>query len=780
MNMKNTVAAVLALTAVTSFGGGVGVSYSTTSTAPNKWTMNLKGVLKAAPSTQYPILLVWVGESCSHCDDFMRQTIYGSRFPGLVASYNFYMVYVNDGVYHEDIAPDSYFWKYATSENYPLVCILRPNGGRYMVWGRDTTDYRDACVSWVNRGTPVKGIEECLKAFPYAHKVSPTKLSFSEGSRTIAVDRDSAGAYSYQGRVNRTGSAGTTGTLSLSLSGAASGKYALSSGSLEWDDTDSPREFTVTEIDPGARGGVVCDSLVVSMAGTTGFGSVAELGTRKINLMFKDGRVDKSLPEFSAGYASQLAMESDSTWYVPTSGSGALVADAIAAGGASVLQLTAKTSGMLSLSALLPDGRPGCSVAVSRNGGDAVALADADSSFPAAPGDVFTVTAAADDAALEPGEIGLKGLEFTALAPTTAYLKCGVLIDLGKTGGSDFSCKNLPSGLSLDAKTGVVSGSAKKTGKMSFTVKAKDSNGNDVSYLLEFNVEKFPAELKSKYYGVLFDSDQKVAGSVSYSVNASGAASVQSVVNGVKSKTKAQIVVTADRIYLADASLKTVQLQEWGQGVWYGRCRGYDAAVCKFNAGSSSSESYTAGIIGGAGYAVITVKGGKCSVKGKIRGKVSYSAKDMVVSLPKAFVSDKLDQWDASEDSSFFCINGKKAGSGGGQLMKSGGVIGWMAGYELVGQKWNASQNLSVYGGRNVLIDGSSISFALSYTSAKKLVPAANGFAAKFSANQKTGVFKGQAKDSSGVWKFEGVLVDGLGYGGTSSPAARDVQISDK
>ena len=193
-------------------------------TEPNVWTKNMEGVLAAAKETGYPILLVMIndsatGEGCSHCWNFVQSTLNNPEFDRIVKTYPFYMVLINfwpgaPGWVSEDYFLN-YFFKYASRETFPLVATLKSNGSiDYNAWSQPNTEAR----------LFYKKIEERLSAMVKKSTVLNLSATLDE------VSSDSC----WTGTVTRTGSSGSTGSVTISLSGANAANYTVSPASISW------------------------------------------------------------------------------------------------------------------------------------------------------------------------------------------------------------------------------------------------------------------------------------------------------------------------------------------------------------------------------------------------------------------------------------------------------------------------------------------------------------------------------------------------------------------
>ena len=102
-------------------------------------------------------------------------------------------------------------------------------------------------------------------------------------------------------------------------------------------------------------------------------------------------------------------------------------------------------------------------------------------------------------------------------AEATVYRKIPGRIDVSATGASgitySISKGSLPAGMTLNAKTGVISGAPKRiSAATSVTVKATSSSGQTETKTIKIAAAKLPASIKGEYTGVEMKDDLGVAG----------------------------------------------------------------------------------------------------------------------------------------------------------------------------------------------------------------------------------------------------------------------------
>ena len=118
-----------------------------TSTEPNVWTKNFTGVLEAAKTTGYPILLIVVNSGgCGHCHTMMENTINTATFAAAERELTFYKVLM-DMPYSYPSADWNKAWngykgQCADSGMFPILAVLRKDGSVYGNYGNKITDKR--------------------------------------------------------------------------------------------------------------------------------------------------------------------------------------------------------------------------------------------------------------------------------------------------------------------------------------------------------------------------------------------------------------------------------------------------------------------------------------------------------------------------------------------------------------------------------------------------------------------------------------------------------------
>lgn len=341
--MKKILAMIMAVAASAAAYCAVVPSVGT-GTAPNQWTSNIEGVMKAAKTTGYPIFVLIIndsnaGEGCAHCATFLNRTINTAEFEALKESNKFYMVLMNywSGANGYRTGIDTYHYRwytngsgiYATADMFPDICVVDPDGSKAQGWG----------VPWGDNGNRTSQIKAVLDR--YNRRVS--NFSLESSSSTVVT-----GGESWSGRVVRSGGSGLAGSATLALSGTNSGNYKVEPAYLDWGTADGNRDFAVSALTVPTET-ILFDEVFVTLNGVSAGADVA-YGTQQVKLTFKDSRVKKTLPEFCAeNYGLDGLAGEGSTWYVGKEDSAPVLQTLLGANVEGKLALNATVPGKLTI-----------------------------------------------------------------------------------------------------------------------------------------------------------------------------------------------------------------------------------------------------------------------------------------------------------------------------------------------------------------------------------------------------------------------------------------------
>ena len=344
----------------------------------------------------------------------------------------------------------------------------------------------------------------------------------------------------------------------------------------------------------------------------------------------------------------------------------------------------------------------------------------------------------------------------------------------------------LPSGLTLNKKTGMISGTPTRAGTYSATVTAKSDEGTQ-SIELSFTVAKFPSDLKADYSGILFDRNQRMVGSATWKVAKSGKWTGSIVRAGAKTKLKGYVTIDENSTVILKDDNISISLVPGSKSVWGGTWNGLQLYGKKTVSSSTWIGNWNVGVSASAnsamaGYATAKVdRKGTAKVTTKILNKYKVSAKNTIVALDKAFIAEYLDKWANGYDAAFVQLYKKSAGrtfTGGFAFYVNGSATDAGAMFEYAGtfydmgagSRWTKRSLESLDGATVSTIGGAAdITFTVK-AAAAKLSAARNPYAAKIGGKASTGLFKGSYRAEGKNHKYEGILFvkDGalVGFGG--------------
>lgn len=358
----------------------------------------------------------------------------------------------------------------------------------------------------------------------------------------------------------------------------------------------------------------------------------------------------------------------------------------------------------------------------------------------------------------------------------------------------------LPSGLTLNKKTGTISGTPGRAGTYSVTITASSSEGAQ-SITVSITVGKFPSEIVGDYNGILFDANQRMVGSATWKITKKGKWSGAFVRDGKKTKFKGDVSVDENSAVFLPADGVSIALVSGSSSVWGGKWDGlqlygtrtassYPTWAGNWNVGVGASSDSTLG-----GYAIAKVaKKGTVKISGKLLNKYKVSAKGDLLVLGKAFVAEHLSAWARNGDMAFVQAYKKASGrafNGGLAFYLNGAATDAGAGFDYAGTAFDigagarwARTAFTPLNGAQVSTDGGleDVTFPVVAT-ASKLSAGSNAFSAKIGAKASTGVFKGSYLVGGKTHKYEGVLfmvnnvIAGFGGGNAGLSAPFTIEI---
>lgn len=329
------------------------------------------------------------------------------------------------------------------------------------------------------------------------------------------------------------------------------------------------------------------------------------------------------------------------------------------------------------------------------------------------------------------------------LTAATVYLKSGTTVSVAASGapGITYSAKGLPAGLSLNASTGIISGTPKKAGAYKVTVTAKSSNGHSSTKTVTLTVAKFPKDkLKGKFYGYAANGSGFATAGYEVSVSASGKVSCKKTTASGKAKINGSL--TTDYSTGALRYLMSLDGRTWvmsGNAFMNGK-----SVLCKQaeNAGLNGYSNVAVTDANGQARGFLTVKvssGKKAKVCGYVDGKKVNESVYLAVSggTGRAFFAESG-------------VYGLVVATGAG-VTSATQVMG--GAYTAQGCKFASSCAASAFAGTRLSVGGQSLPVLVNKE--KISVAKGNAYEAKLSWKKKVGTFKGKWNGQ----KYEGAFV---------------------
>lgn len=341
------------------------------------------------------------------------------------------------------------------------------------------------------------------------------------------------------------------------------------------------------------------------------------------------------------------------------------------------------------------------------------------------------------------------------LTAATIYLKSGTTVSVAASGapGITYSARGLPSGLTLNASNGIISGTPKKAGTYKVTVTARSSNGHTSTKTVTLTVAKFPKDkLKGKFYGYSANGSGFATAGYEASISASGKVSCKKMTTSGKVKIKGSL--TTDYSTGGLRHLLSLDGRTWvlsGNTFTNGKSVLSKQAV---NRGLDGYSNVAVTDANGQPRGFLTVKvtsGKKAKVYGYVNGrKISESAYLSISGgTGKAFFTENG-------------VYGLVVVTGSG-VTSATQVMG--GSYTAQGCKFSYSCGASTFAGTRLSVGGQTLPVVIKKE--KISVDKGNAFSAKLSWKRKVGTFKGKFNGQ----KYEGAFVKiggaWVGFGST-------------
>ena len=269
--------------------------------------------------------------------------------------------------------------------------------------------------------------------------------------------------------------------------------------------------------------------------------------------------------------------------------------------------------------------------------------------------------------------------------------------------------------------------------------------------------------LKGKTNGVVFDAAENVTGTLTFNCSAKGKANVK--VTSLNGTSTFKAVMTLDdngKPLLSAGGMRLVYDND--NGLWVGEMNGGKVFASKTGA-KQYDGLYTLAANGRAapGYLTITAKNGKGKVSGMLNGRNRISVNGVGIVLPASVVATSIPAWNCGENIAIYPVIKAAASVSGAFAVAASGVVRGRihavgTDWEMSGEKWVESTNLTPLNGLSVKVDAYEVPVVVK--SASKIAAGANAYGAKVQAFVRKGIFKGSLKIPQGRLQFEGALME--------------------
>ena len=274
------------------------------------------------------------------------------------------------------------------------------------------------------------------------------------------------------------------------------------------------------------------------------------------------------------------------------------------------------------------------------------------------------------------------------------------------------------------------------------------------------------AKLNGKYNGVAVDSAGEMVATMAMNVTARGKATVKFGLIDGNVNVRASLVLDKDATPMVVADGLSL-IYDKDVKAWRGKNGEWDVvAVASKPSSAGFDGQYTAYVTSAkgalAGYAMMTVKNGKCKVQGQVNWNKKLAANGNTLSL--------------AVKSLYVPILKKGIVRGAAEIAADGTITGSLAlsGVDMTieGAKWDTTTPASALAGLSLVLGEDTSALRIPLVMQKnKIAAAANDYKARFSFQPKKGTFKGNANIGGKKIQFSGAMVrtaDGIGGGGTA------------
>ncbi|MBO4286626.1 MAG: putative Ig domain-containing protein [Kiritimatiellae bacterium] len=198
-----------------------------------------------------------------------------------------------------------------------------------------------------------------------------------------------------------------------------------------------------------------------------------------------------------------------------------------------------------------------------------------------------------------------------------------------------YQVSGLPSGMTFDKATGILSGTPKKTGTYRIKVTATAGGDSEVRSVT-LTVAKLPALLRNKAYGVLLDAAGEVCGTADLTVSTSAKLTAKFTLRKGRDTATSILESGADGSFSGASATKGFSAKMEANGLWHGRYKefGLLARTAKGVSFASVAGAYTLDLFAPegtekAGFGYLTAKitkTGNVRVKGVMPDVKSFSS----------------------------------------------------------------------------------------------------------------------------------------------------------
>ncbi len=353
-----------------------------------------------------------------------------------------------------------------------------------------------------------------------------------------------------------------------------------------------------------------------------------------------------------------------------------------------------------------------------------------------------------------------------------AYRSFATAIDMSISssgvGNVSYSASGLPSGLKIDAKTGLITGTPMIFKNHTVTVTAKNDYGT-TSKTFTLKVAKFPKAYTSPKYAIYyFNGRDEIVASGQLKISSRGKWTATVVRGGGTTRLRGKVVSLKDGGVATGLSDFNVAFNP-GSKIWSGTASGYRVygkAIDKpngdwkgnwgFGLASSSNAKLGGWVTAKVSYA------GKVSFKGRISENTKISGGSFCALFPESFVRANLPRWAGHGDVRFGHASTRTGINVGCALFANGSVDGHATSGSQVfdrveGSRWAKSRLVGLNGKTLVTVGGGDVKIPVVMTGRKPTF-GSNKYNASISTSLTTGQVKISYSINNKTYKASGIV----------------------